>query len=65
MSREERHAIANKLWNKRRALQLTQKEMALRIGISRERLSRAEHGKFSSERSLSVFLIRKYLGGVK
>lgn len=61
MSIKEASALGKKLWTMRRSRALSQKRMALIIGISRTCLAHAEQGRFAGERSQSMYMIRKFL----
>jgi transcriptional regulator with XRE-family HTH domain len=61
MDKKQCEALAKRLLAIRHTRKWTQERMARAIGIHRSRLSHAEQGIFSKERSQSVFLIRKFL----
>lgn len=61
MSKTEKKKLGEQLLSIRRDKSWTQSQMARVIGISRVALCKAEYGQLASERSRSVYLIRKFL----
>jgi len=64
VSKQEQNALAKRLWTLRRSRKLSQQRMADMIGISRTQLAHAERGRFSGEKSQSMFQIRRFLESI-